>query len=143
VHKKKLHALQEAAWKYRENAARAADADARWECERGHAWDDQVSASQNVRCMNCASQRREMHTARLHALADARGGLLLLASYIDAGTPLRWQCAFGHGRESRADVVGRQWCSQCSGSGAYDDKPLHRADEQTPEPQTERAADRG
>ncbi len=62
----------------------------------GHAWDDGVSAAQNVRCTNCASQRREQHTERLKALAEERGGRLLSASYVDAATALQWECAFGH-----------------------------------------------
>jgi hypothetical protein len=126
-------------------AAQAAGADAGWECARGHAWDDDASAAQNVRCINCATQRREMHTARLHALADARGGLLLSASYIDAGTSLRWQCAFEHRWEARANVVGRQWCRQCASSGVYDDVLIQRvgerADRTTPDLQTESAGD--
>ena len=48
-------------------------ADAGWQCGRGHAWDDGVSAAQNVRCMNCATQRREQHTERLKALAEGAG----------------------------------------------------------------------
>jgi hypothetical protein len=51
-----------------------------------------------------ATQRREQHTARLKALAEERGGRLLSASYVDATTPLRWECAFGHGWDAQADV---------------------------------------
>ena len=95
-------------------------ANAGWQCGRGHAWDDGVSAAQNVRCMNCASQRREQHTARLKALAEERGGRLLSASYVDAATPLRWECAFGHGWEAQADVATRCWCAECKRRGVYE-----------------------
>jgi len=95
-------------------------ANAGWQCGRGHAWDDGVSAAQNVRCMNCASQRREQRTARLKALAEERGGRLLSASYVDAATPLRWECAFGHSWQAQADVATRCWCAACTRRGVYD-----------------------
>jgi hypothetical protein len=115
---------------YRLEAAQMADAggDARWDCARGHAWDAQSSVAQNVRCMNCAAQRRELHAARLHTLAEARGGLLLSAAYLDAGTPLRWQCAFGHVWESRADAVGWRRCGQRSSDGVYNEASPRRPD---------------
>jgi hypothetical protein len=43
--------------RHRADRARALEGDdAVWQCGRGHAWDDGVSAAQNVRCMNCATQ---------------------------------------------------------------------------------------
>jgi hypothetical protein len=104
-------------------------ADVGWQCGRGHAWDDGVSAAQNVRCMNCATQRREQHTERLKALAKERGGRLLSASYVDATTPLRWECAFGHGWDAQADVATRRWCSECMRRGVYDALTPHRTEE--------------
>jgi hypothetical protein len=95
-------------------------ADAGWQCGRGHAWDDGVSAAQNVRCMNCATQRREQHTDRLKALAAERGGRLISASYVDATTLLRWECAFGHGWDAQADVATRRWCLECMRRSVYD-----------------------
>ncbi|MFT4433683.1 hypothetical protein ACMX25_09870 [Caballeronia sp. 15715] len=95
-------------------------ANASWQCERGHAWDDGVSAAQNVRCMNCATQRREQHTERLKALAEERGGRLLSASYVDAATALQWECAFGHSWDAQAEVATRRWCAECRRRGVYD-----------------------
>lgn len=100
-----------------------------WQCGRGHAWDDGLSAAQNVRCMNCASQRREQHTERLKALAEERGGRMLSASYVDATTPLRWECAFGHGWEAQADVATRRWCLECMRRGVYDAPTSYRTEE--------------
>jgi hypothetical protein len=91
-----------------------------WECERGHAWDDGISAAQNVRCMNCASQRREQRTARLRAIAEERGGRLVSAEYVDAVTPLEWECAFGHSWDALPDAVTRRWCVECANKGMYD-----------------------
>ncbi|HEV7834569.1 MAG TPA: hypothetical protein VGP09_14470 [Caballeronia sp.] len=95
-------------------------ANAGWQCGRGHAWDDGVSAAQNVRCMNCATQRREQQTERLKALAGERGGRLLSASYVDATTPLRWECAFGHSWDAQAEIATRRWCAECMRRGVYD-----------------------
>jgi hypothetical protein len=104
-------------------------ADAGWQCGRGHAWDDSLSAAQNVRCMNCATQRREQRTERLKALAEERGGRLLSASYVDATTPLRWECAFGHSWDAQVDVATRRWCSECMCRGVYDAPTPYRTGE--------------
>jgi hypothetical protein len=107
------------------------DAGVSWQCERGHAWDDAQSAAQNVRCMNCASQRRELQTERLHALAEERGGRLLSAAYLDASTPLAWECAFGHRWNATADVVARRWCVECVRRRVYDGATACRSEEST------------
>jgi len=104
-------------------------ADAGWQCGRGHAWDDAVSAAQNVRCMNCAAQRREQHTERLKALAEERRGRLLSASYVDAATPLRWECAFRHGWDAQADAATRRWYAECMRRGVYDALTPHLTEE--------------
>jgi hypothetical protein len=115
-------ALMEQAGQFREARAQraAAQADVSWSCTRGHAWDDTLSAPQNVRCMNCASQRAEMETRRLHEAAELRGGALLSASYVDAHTPLRWQCAFGHVWDARPEAIEREWCRDCVRERVYD-----------------------
>ena len=120
-------ALMEQATRYRD--ARAEKPDAQWNCSRGHAWDDTLSAAQNVRCMNCASQRREQHMARLKALAEERGGRLLSASYVDAITPLRWECAFGHSWDAQAAVATRRWCAERRRQGVYDAPTPYRTEE--------------
>lgn len=123
-------ALLEAAARYRMEAARAREArdeaSPDWDCTQGHVWDDSLGLAQNARCMSCATQRREMQMARLGAVAEARGGRLLSAEYADAKTPLRWQCAFGHEWQARADVVSRRWCEQCVRCGVYDDALPHQ-----------------
>jgi hypothetical protein len=113
--------LMALAARHRADRARALEADdALWQCGRGHAWDDGVSAAQKVRCMNCAAQRREQHTERLKALAQERGGRLISAAYVDAATPLHWECAFGHSWDALPDEVIRPWCRECTRRGVYD-----------------------
>ncbi|SAK40996.1 hypothetical protein AWB80_00320 [Caballeronia pedi] len=87
---------------------------ARWDCERGHRWDKTLAVAQNVRCMNCAIERRELETRRLRELALVRGGALLSRRFTDATTPLRWQCAYGHVWDASADVASRRWCVECA-----------------------------
>ncbi|OXC76336.1 hypothetical protein [Caballeronia sordidicola] len=132
-HPLEREALMALAARYRADRALAFEtletADAGWQCGRGHAWDDAVSAAQNVRCMNCAAQRREQHTERLKALAEERGGRLLSVSYVDAATPLRWECAFGHGWDAQADVATRRWCTECMRRGVYDALTPHLTEE--------------
>ena len=114
-------ALMALAARHRAERARALEAEgALWQCGRGHAWDDGVSAAQNVRCMNCAAQRREQHTERLKALARERGGRLISPSYGDAATALQWECAFGHAWTAPPDTVMRRWCAECLRRGVYD-----------------------
>ena len=116
--------------RHRAERARALEAEgALWQCGRGHAWDDGVSAAQNVHCMNCAAQRREQHTERLKALAEDRGGRLLSESYVDAATPLRWECAFGHAWDAQADVVTRRWCAECTRRGVYEAATPYRTED--------------
>ncbi|WP_053567484.1 hypothetical protein [Caballeronia cordobensis] len=85
-----------------------------WECGRGHHWDTALDIAQNVRCMNCASERMTLETKRLREVARVRGGMLLSSSYVDAATPLRWQCAYGHVWEARSDAASRRWCAECA-----------------------------
>jgi hypothetical protein len=102
-------------------AARPADVLPAWECAGGHEWDDTVSASRNVRCMSCAAQRREAHLARFGDFARARGGELLSERYVDASTPLRWQCAHGHTWDATAGEVEQRWCVECVRQKRYED----------------------
>jgi hypothetical protein len=105
-----------AATRYRESAAGGVEPDASlpWTCTCGHAWEASVEAAQNVRCMNCALQRRDAATRRLRDMAQARGGVLLSSAYIDDTTPLKWQCAFGHVWHARAELAPRVWCAECA-----------------------------
>ncbi|MDR5736598.1 MULTISPECIES: hypothetical protein [unclassified Caballeronia] len=115
-HDGKRHlALIDEAWRYREAASRQAndESTSRWECMRGHRWDESLDHAQNIRCMSCAGHRRESETNRARALADVRGGKLV-SPYVNAMTPLTWQCAYGHVWEAHADVAQRRWCGECA-----------------------------
>jgi hypothetical protein len=114
-------ALLEAAARHRLDRASNVEtsASAQWQCDRGHAWDESLSESQNVRCMGCALQRREMQVERLQAMAGERGGRLVSAEG-DPGGVLQWQCAFGHEWNATAETASRRWCQQCWQQGVYE-----------------------
>ncbi|VXB57100.1 conserved hypothetical protein [Burkholderia sp. 8Y] len=113
---KRQRTLMDEASRYRERASADANDDAfvRWECMRGHHWDDALDASQNVRCMNCATQRREAELNRARSIAGVRGGTLVPAGHATATPSLTWQCAFGHVWEADADAAQRRWCDECA-----------------------------
>jgi hypothetical protein len=111
----KRRRLMEEAARFRERAAQGESYGiVRWQCSGGHEWSDALDAAQNIRCMNCASQRRELETRRLRELAEVRGGALTSAGYVDAATPLSWECAHGHRWDAHADDVERRWCAVCA-----------------------------
>ncbi|SPB15017.1 hypothetical protein NOV72_02245 [Caballeronia novacaledonica] len=108
--------LMDEASRYRDDAQCDAGEKAitRWDCDRGHRWDKTLGVAQNVRCMNCASERLELETKRLREVAQVRGGALLSRAYVDAATPLRWQCAHGHVWDELPGKVSRRWCVECA-----------------------------
>jgi hypothetical protein len=116
VDNEKRQTLMVEAARFRERAAQneAQERTAQWTCWRGHDWDESLDHAQNVRCMNCASQRRENEAKRLHEIARARGGLLTTTARLDAATPLGWECAHGHRWDARADDAERFWCAVCA-----------------------------
>lgn len=90
-----------------------------WECDQGHRW---KTAPKAIRaghwCPECGGVP-PVSLEDMRELARARGGLCLSKSYVDAVTPLRWQCAEGHiwtasasrFRGKYADRVS--WCPVC------------------------------
>ncbi|CAL8475120.1 MULTISPECIES: hypothetical protein [Caballeronia] len=110
--------LMDEASRYRDQMLRDSGEKAltRWECDRGHRWDRTVGVAQNVRCMNCTAERLERETKRLREVAQVRGGALLSRRYVDAATPLRWTCAYGHVWDALPDKASRHWCVECAES---------------------------
>jgi hypothetical protein len=108
--------------RHRTERSLAVDTDngANWQCGRGHAWDAALSDAQNVRCMGCASQRRELLIERQHAIASERGGRLLSPAQADESIPLRWECAYGHRWDANPRLAARRWCTECAKKGMYE-----------------------
>jgi hypothetical protein len=119
MNEKERLAVMDRAARFRDAAAHGADSDSApmWQCGRGHQWDDALDSAQNIRCMNCASQRRDNATRRLREIAEARGGALASSDgsdYADHTAPLTWQCAHGHEWRARAHDAQRLWCPVCA-----------------------------
>jgi hypothetical protein len=112
----KRKALMDEASRFRERAAQHSEQEsiARWDCGRGHRWDESLDHAQNVRCISCASQRREIEAKRLHDIARVRGGVFQPQAFVDAGAPLSWECAHGHRWNARAEDAERRWCEVCA-----------------------------
>jgi hypothetical protein len=112
---KRRNALMNDAARYRDRYLQDAN-DATltlWACDRGHHWDDAVDAAQNIRCMNCASHRREVEMQRLHGIAQMRGGALLSPGRADIKAPPSWRCAWGHVWDADIESAQRSWCAEC------------------------------
>jgi hypothetical protein len=112
----KRQALMDEAWRFRERAAQHTGQEriARWDCGRGHEWDDSLDHAQNVRCMSCASQRRENEAKRFHDIARARGGVYEPQASVNTGASPGWACAHGHRWNAWAEEAERRWCVVCA-----------------------------
>ncbi len=85
-----------------------------WRCEQGHEW---RATAGHVKlgswCPYCAGNLATLED--MHALARRFGGRCLSKRYVNAKTPLRWQCAKGHTFRKRPDYVKQNsFCPQCS-----------------------------
>jgi len=88
----------------------------RWRCAQGHEW---LATPSHIRqgawCSQCYHDRMRGTLAAMQALAASRGGLCLSTRYVDARSPLRWQCAKGHSwRAVPHSIADGRWCPECA-----------------------------
>jgi hypothetical protein len=96
-----------------------------WRCSSGHRWMAPVSRIKNEKkwCPVCGAKRRgvgkRFPIEKIHALAKAKGGKFLSATYRSINIKYPWRCANGHTWKAPVGVIKRgQWCPYCSdGSG--------------------------
>lgn len=86
-----------------------------WECARGHRW---LALPTNVTrgswCRACAVQLRRTPLAEIQRKAGARGGRCLSTEYVNAHTPLLFECAAGHRWTTTYTYVREgSWCPAC------------------------------
>ena len=90
-----------------------------WECALGHRWE---TSAKVIRAGHWCPQCAGVPTVSLEdmqELARARGGVCLSRRYVNAVTPLRWQCAEGHiWKASASRFRGKysdreSWCPVC------------------------------
>ncbi|HOX47515.1 MAG TPA: hypothetical protein PK668_28230 [Myxococcota bacterium] len=87
----------------------------RWQCARGHTWEAVPANIKNGSwCPACAGTKR-LTIGEMRQLAEERGGVCLSKAYLNANTPLEWQCGSGHRWTARPASVKRgTWCPICS-----------------------------
>jgi hypothetical protein len=93
----------------------------RWRCKYGHEWEAVASnilsygKDKGSWCPICAGRLSKPDQLRhLAELAQSRGGQVLSKRYVDAKTPLRWQCSKGHTWKAAPDTVKHgTWCPAC------------------------------
>lgn len=90
----------------------------RWRCANGHEWNARLG---NVKysgtwCPECNISSGRLGVDVAKAVAAARGGKCLSASYTNNATPLLWQCKHGHTWQSSLANVQNQgsWCPRCA-----------------------------
>ena len=101
------------------------DAKIPWRCASGHLWEASPS---NIKkggwCPYCSGRKvwapgsteAEARLAELQAIAAARGGTCLAASYVRSSDKVRWRCASGHEWEAKVSHVVHigSWCPVCA-----------------------------
>ena len=86
-------------------------------CSDGHIWETlQSNLKKGHWCPACANQER-LTIEDLKSIAKTRKGKCLSETYINANTPLLWQCQKGHKWLAPAGrIKAGSWCLKCSGS---------------------------
>lgn len=83
------------------------------ECEYGHTWITNPTRIDTKWCPDCNPYKK---LTQKHAdnLALKKGGKCL-SIYVNARTPMTWQCGIGHKWKATYDNVSRQtWCPTCN-----------------------------
>lgn len=101
-----------------------------WECSEGHQWKALVGSIKNSKtwCPECAKIKNieRCIKAKLCILdcqnfADSKDGKCLSEEYIDAKTPMLWECSEGHQWYARfSDIKRNHWCQKCYENESYD-----------------------
>ena len=104
-----------------------------WECAKGHKWD---AAPDSIKrgnwCRRCGREKsaesRKLGIELARKIAKERGGKCLSEVYINARSPLLWQCKKGHQWSIHLDSVKNQgtWCRKCYGTAKLSIEEMHR-----------------
>jgi peptide methionine sulfoxide reductase MsrB len=88
-----------------------------WECAEGHQWEAKANHIKGGRwCPVCAGIEK-LTLQEMQALAQKHGGKCLSHEYVNARTPLLWECAKGHQWKAKPTSIKNHgyWCSACAG----------------------------
>jgi hypothetical protein len=91
-----------------------------WRCAFGHTWRATLASivGRETWCPDCIGNRR-LALDDLQRIAHERGGRCLSRVYVNARTPLLWECRFGHRWKAAAGPVKGgvhrkgTWCPTC------------------------------
>ncbi|MEP7171323.1 MAG: hypothetical protein ABI855_18285, partial [Bacteroidota bacterium] len=89
----------------------------KWMCEKGHTWDSGYAiVRQGGWCVACTGNKtRKLTIEDAQQNALERGGKCLTGAYINALSPLKFQCSEGHQWVTSLKVVRKgSWCPQCA-----------------------------
>lgn len=102
-----------------------------WECALGHRWETMPAEIYSGRwCPKCKGIKignlKRLTIADVQKLAESKGGKLLSEKYIDAHTPMKWQCGKGHQWMANAGHVKHHtWCPVCSQTAKHTIEEMH------------------
>ena len=92
-----------------------------FECKLGHRWfATPTSIKSGTWCQKChninvGSQEEGITLEFLDSIAKRKGGKLISTIYINSGSPIEWECAYGHRWLAKYDHIKKDsWCPVCS-----------------------------
>lgn len=87
-----------------------------WRCAHGHEWRAAPTGVLNGKwCRQCYYDSMRSTLMAMQELAASRGGSCLSTSYLNASSPLQWQCGSGHKWTAVAYSVSEgRWCPECA-----------------------------
>lgn len=93
----------------------------KWQCKEGHVWEaTPTSILRGTWCRICSMKRAgkngRLSLADAEMLAKSKMGLCISKKYLNANSPLQWQCKEGHIWKAPYHEVkdGGHWCPFCS-----------------------------
>ncbi len=87
----------------------------RWRCEEEHEWEALGHSVKSGSWCPFCSARTSRGIPRMKEIARLWGGRCLSREYVDAFTPLRWECRHGHRWMAMpATVTKGSWCAVCA-----------------------------
>lgn len=83
-------------------------------------------------CLHCGGRflDKEEALAQAKEYAKSRGGRCLSTAYVNADSPMRWQCGSGHPEWNAPFVTvvrARRWCGRCAGNQVEPSKVIAEA----------------
>ena len=84
-------------------------------CDKGHKWKAAPkSIKEGTWCPECYLNK-EGHYKEINEIINLKGGKCLSGEYINAHTPLKFQCSLGHQWKSKPNAIKMgNWCPICS-----------------------------